>query len=336
MTEFKEGTHPFQDQSFRFADADTSRSSEVTLEGIPKAQTLNDFDWEAQEMEPVLEESSVRNSVTELLVSKEDKPSGDITMEDCEKSRMRDRMIYKRQKTEQVKSPIIKEKKKRRDFREALCDGLARLLDDITDLINGRTRDAEGDEVEYGPIRYVPHSLSSLTQTTKFTKEELKSMYRTFKNECPSGVVYEDTFKSIYSQFFPSGDSNMYAHYLFNAFDDNQEGYICFEDFVMSLSSLLRGKFEEKLQWIFKLYDINHDGFITKEEMQDIVKSVYSLTGSEDDESSPVYSYMEHANRVFRKLDQNNDGYVTYPEFVEACSRDPTVVASLKVFETAF
>ncbi|XP_039263498.1 calsenilin-like isoform X4 [Styela clava] len=196
--------------------------------------------------------------------------------------------------------------------------------------------DAEGDEVEYGPIRYVPHSLSSLTQTTKFTKEELKSMYRTFKNECPSGVVYEDTFKSIYSQFFPSGDSNMYAHYLFNAFDDNQEGYICFEDFVMSLSSLLRGKFEEKLQWIFKLYDINHDGFITKEEMQDIVKSVYSLTGSEDDESSPVYSYMEHANRVFRKLDQNNDGYVTYPEFVEACSRDPTVVASLKVFETAF
>ncbi|XP_039263497.1 A-type potassium channel modulatory protein KCNIP1-like isoform X3 [Styela clava] len=197
-------------------------------------------------------------------------------------------------------------------------------------------KDAEGDEVEYGPIRYVPHSLSSLTQTTKFTKEELKSMYRTFKNECPSGVVYEDTFKSIYSQFFPSGDSNMYAHYLFNAFDDNQEGYICFEDFVMSLSSLLRGKFEEKLQWIFKLYDINHDGFITKEEMQDIVKSVYSLTGSEDDESSPVYSYMEHANRVFRKLDQNNDGYVTYPEFVEACSRDPTVVASLKVFETAF
>lgn len=30
-------------------------------------------------------------------------------------------------------------------------------------------------------------------------------MYRGFKQECPSGIVNEQSFKEIYSQFFPQG-----------------------------------------------------------------------------------------------------------------------------------
>lgn len=37
------------------------------------------------------------------------------------------------------------------------------------------------------------------------------------------------------------------------------------QDFVMGLSILLRGTVEEKLNWAFNLYDINKDGYITKE-----------------------------------------------------------------------
>ncbi|KAJ8247746.1 hypothetical protein GJAV_G00249810 [Gymnothorax javanicus] len=36
-------------------------------------------------------------------------------------------------------------------------------------------------------------------------------------------------------------------------------------DFVMGLSILLRGSVHEKLNWAFNLYDINKDGYITKE-----------------------------------------------------------------------
>lgn len=41
----------------------------------------------------------------------------------------------------------------------------------------------------------------------------------------------------------------------------------CFllQDFVMGLSILLRGTIQEKLNWAFNLYDINKDGYITKE-----------------------------------------------------------------------
>ena len=36
---------------------------------------------------------------------------------------------------------------------------------------------------------------------------------------------------------------------------------------------------EEKLRWAFQLYDINGDGFITREEMTDIAIAIYELMG---------------------------------------------------------
>ena len=42
----------------------------------------------------------------------------------------------------------------------------------------------------------------------------------------------------------------------------------------MNLSILLRGSAEEKLRWTFQLYDTNGDGFISREEMEDVAESV--------------------------------------------------------------
>jgi Ca2+-binding EF-hand superfamily protein len=48
---------------------------------------------------------------------------------------------------------------------------------------------------------------------------------------------------------------------------------------VLNLSVLLRGSLDEKLNWTFSLYDINGDGYISKEEMKDIVTAIYELMG---------------------------------------------------------
>lgn len=125
-----------------------------------------------------------------------------------------------------------------------------------------------------------PEGLDQLEAQTNFTKQELQILYRGFKNvssdfssrkqnpcdlggvmqqscvfaqECPSGVVNEETFKHIYAQFFPHGgrfyflcnfllndlfvnrliavvaDASTYAHYLFNAFDTTNNGSIKFK-----------------------------------------------------------------------------------------------------------
>ncbi|XP_045375542.1 calsenilin isoform X1 [Camelus bactrianus] len=193
--------------------------------------------------------------------------------------------------------------------------------------------DSSDSELELSAVRHQPERLDQLQAQTKFTKKELQSLYRGFKNECPTGLVDEDTFKLIYSQFFPQGDATTYAHFLFNAFDADGNGAIHFEDFVVGLSILLRGTVHEKLKWAFNLYDINKDGYITKEEMLAIIKSIYDMMGRHTYPILREDAPLEHVERFFRKMDRNQDGVVTIDEFLETCQKDKDIMSSMQLFE---
>ncbi|KAJ4450729.1 hypothetical protein ANN_02159 [Periplaneta americana] len=54
-------------------------------------------------------------------------------------------------------------------------------------------------------VRYRPDNLDDITAATKFSKAEIRWVYRAFKQECPSGAINELTFKNIYAKFFPLG-----------------------------------------------------------------------------------------------------------------------------------
>ncbi|XP_072490856.1 calsenilin isoform X1 [Notamacropus eugenii] len=193
--------------------------------------------------------------------------------------------------------------------------------------------DSSDSELELSAVRHQPEGLDQLQAQTKFTKKELQSLYRGFKNECPTGLVDEETFKLIYSQFFPQGDATTYAHFLFNAFDADGNGAIHFEDFVVGLSILLRGTVHEKLKWAFNLYDINKDGYITKEEMLAIMKSIYDMMGRHTYPILREEAPLEHVERFFQKMDRNQDGVVTIEEFLETCQKDENIMSSMQLFE---
>ncbi|XP_027627624.1 Kv channel-interacting protein 1 isoform X1 [Tupaia chinensis] len=195
------------------------------------------------------------------------------------------------------------------------------------------SKDKIEDELEMTMVCHRPEGLEQLEAQTNFTKRELQVLYRGFKNECPSGVVNEETFKQIYAQFFPHGDASTYAHYLFNAFDTTQTGSVKFEDFVTALSILLRGTVHEKLRWTFNLYDINKDGYINKEEMIDIVKAIYDMMGKYTYPVLKEDTPRQHVDVFFQKMDKNKDGIVTLDEFLESCQEDDNIMRSLQLFQ---
>ncbi|KAA0723817.1 Kv channel-interacting protein 4 [Triplophysa tibetana] len=193
--------------------------------------------------------------------------------------------------------------------------------------------DSVEDELELSAVRHRPEGLEQLEAQTRFSRKELQILYRGFKNECPSGVVNEETFKDIYSQFFPQGDASTYAHFLFEAFDTDHNGSVSFEDFVMGLSILLRGTIQEKLNWAFNLYDINKDGYITKEEMLDIIKSIYDMMGKCTYPILKEDTPRQHVEIFFQKMDRNRDGVVTIDEFIDCCQNDENIMRSMQLFE---
>ncbi|XP_032922668.1 Kv channel-interacting protein 2 isoform X2 [Catharus ustulatus] len=229
----------------------------------------------------------------------------------------------------------------------------------------GFLRDSVEDEFELSTVCHRPEGLDQLQEQTKFTRKELQVLYRGFKNECPSGIVNEENFKQIYSQFFPQGgeypfpslspytwvplwgrwshstpqcclsaDSSTYATFLFNAFDTDHDGSVSFEDFVSGLSTILRGTIDDRLNWAFNLYDLNKDGCITREEMLDIMKSIYDMMGKYTYPAMREDAPREHVENFFQKMDRNKDGVVTIEEFLESCQKDENIMRSMQLFDS--
>ncbi|XP_065165796.1 Kv channel-interacting protein 4-like [Atheta coriaria] len=194
-------------------------------------------------------------------------------------------------------------------------------MDDDSDLFNF-------------PIRYRPEKLQNLCSKTKFTRKEIQLMYRGFKQECPSGTVDEEAFKHIFAQFFPQGDATNYAHYVFNTMKQKNTEKINFENFLDILSKVSRGSVQEKLQWVFGLYDLDGDGLISKNEMVDVVSSIYEMMGRSTQPSVENGSAKEHVDKIFHLIDSNKDGVVTIEELVQWCTRDESFLNSLNTLDT--
>ncbi|KAF7490550.1 Kv channel-interacting protein 4 [Sarcoptes scabiei] len=194
---------------------------------------------------------------------------------------------------------------------------------------------SEFDDLDAPNVHFRPEALETLCQLTKFDRKELQIIYRGFKQEAPSGMVREDSFKLIYAKFFPKGaDVNQYAHYVFNTFDPDRTGIVTFTDFVIGLSVLFRGTVQDKLKWVFSLYDVNCDGIISKDDLSRVIISVYDLLGKSVYPQVDEATYKHHIDRVFKKFDLNNDGLVTYEVFMEACQKDQELLQSFDVFHT--
>ena len=117
------------------------------------------------------------------------------------------------------------------------------------------------------PVRYKPSSVEEISRETKFTKSEVKFLYRSFKQECPNGIIDEDRFKEVYENMFPLGDASKYAHLVFHSIDREDTGGITFGDFMEFLSVISKGSTEEKILWSFHFYDADRDGRINREQM---------------------------------------------------------------------
>ncbi|CAK5121553.1 unnamed protein product [Meloidogyne enterolobii] len=164
--------------------------------------------------------------------------------------------------------------------------------------------------------------IKTLATQTYFTEKEIKQWHKGFKRDCPNGLLTEVGFQKIYKQFFPQGDPSDFASFIFKVFDENKDGAIEFHEFVRALSITSRGTLEEKLGWAFKLYDIDRDGFIKRNEMELIVGSIYKMLGNSlklpEEESTPE----KRVDKIFSTMDKNRDAQLTLEEFIEGAKSD--------------
>lgn len=173
-----------------------------------------------------------------------------------------------------------------------------------------------------------------LRDRTLFDKRELQQWYKGFVRDCPSGQLSEEEFAKVFKQFFPFGDPTDYCHYLFQVFDTDNSKYIDFKEFIVALSLTARGDIHQKLEFTFKLYDLDRDGKIYYKDLLEVISSIYKMVGPmvalPDDENTPE----QRASKLFRILDKDQDtDYLDYEDLKRIVKADPALITSLNSYE---
>ena len=137
-----------------------------------------------------------------------------------------------------------------------------------------------------------------------------------------------------------TGDAENFVNHILRIFDTDGNDFLSFKEFLLAMdiancstSELKSSSFEppsqifaaqEKLNWAFKLYDIDNDGLVDQQEMAIIMQTLDDIEGvksgeaQDDGNGNPdhVPTPFERAASLFAALDRNNDGSLTRKEFV--------------------
>eukprot|EP01135_Chromosphaera_perkinsii_P004656 Nk52_evm5s293 gene=Nk52_evmTU5s293 len=123
-------------------------------------------------------------------------------------------------------------------------------------------------------------TLRMLQRDTHFDQVELEALYEQFKSlstiESGEGGIDKETFEQCLG---PLGlEKNLITERIFKFFDQDGDGVINFLELVCGLSVLCKGSQEEKIEYAFKGYDLDNNGFISRHELYKMFKAYFYLS----------------------------------------------------------
>lgn len=144
---------------------------------------------------------------------------------------------------------------------------------------------------------------------TRFDIDEIKSLslafHRLDKNK--SGAIEVEEFMVL-----PEWQNNPLAERIIDIFDRDGNGAVDFQEFLLGISAFSRRTDEErKLKLVFRVYDINNDGFISNGELFKVLKMMVG------DNLNDI-QLQQIVDKTILFMDDDKDGKISYPEFRKA------------------
>ncbi|XP_060052221.1 calaxin-like isoform X1 [Erinaceus europaeus] len=167
--------------------------------------------------------------------------------------------------------------------------------------------------------------VESVSNTVKsFKKCEIECLIRLFQNlvktdgRIDKTGIDRNTFQEILHNIFGMTD-DMLMNRVFCAFDKDNDNHINVKEWVKGLSVFLRGTFEEKLKFCFEVYYLNGDGYISQEEIFNMLKNSLYQQSSEEESDEAI---QELVDLTLKKMDYDNDGKISFADFEKAVKEE--------------
>jgi len=160
-----------------------------------------------------------------------------------------------------------------------------------------------------------------LVSQTEMSREKIEASYKQFLRSHPSAVMDLKSLRALLKESFPGLELEGLATCIWRIYDTDLDGKISFREFLIALNTMKTGTAEENLRLIYRLFDVNSDGFVEKEELERVAKELSKLGEVTEDTTQ----------RAFIEMDTNMDGGLSLQDFVEAGLQQKVAATSLIV-----
>ena len=144
-------------------------------------------------------------------------------------------------------------------------------------------------------------------------------------------VVYKAR-QSKLSHFTEPDDpylTHLCTRHVFNTLDTNGDKILDFEEYATGFAFISQGRKEDKLRWVFDMIDTDKSGYLTHDEMLELLVAVQYGSSEDGDPINADKLLMVcemEAERMIAMMDLDNDNQITFEEFKETASMDPVIM----------